>query len=114
MDITNSPEDAVFAVDTLDSVQVGLACVLQDDVVSTLDLLRILSMPVAVSVLEIAALGGWLPLVRPRSQALMDQGFFKEDLLVLSHGPSTVNHDEVDRDDFLNDYAELLSHQQQV
>lgn len=116
MTVTDDPQDTVFAVDTLDPVQVGIACVLDDSVGNAVRMLRKYSMPIAISVVEIAALGDWLPLTRPRSghNDLLDQGFSREDLLVLSHGPVATNPDDIDRDEFLCEYAELLSDRQQV
>lgn len=114
--VTGNPQDAVFSVDTLDSVQVGIACVLDDSVGNAVRMLRKYSMTIAVSVVEIAALGDWLPLVRPRSgrDDLLDQEFSREDLLVLSHGPVATNPDDIDRDEFLCEYADQLARRQKV
>lgn len=114
--VTENPQDAVFSVDTLDSLQVGIACVLDDSVGNAVRMLRKYSMTIAISVVEIAALGDWLPLVRPRSgrNDLLDQGFSREDLLVLSHGPVATNPDDIDRDEFLCEYADLLAERTKV
>jgi hypothetical protein len=113
--VTENPEDTVFSVNTLDPVQVGLACIMDDNVGNVVRILRRFSMPIAISVMEIAALGGWLPLLRPRkSDNLLDQGFSKEDLLVLSHGPVDTNPDGLDRDDYLGEYADALAKKAKV
>lgn len=109
--VTENPEDSVFTVQTMDMVQVALGCVLEDSVGTVIDFLQNWSMPIAVSIVEIAATGLWLPSVRQRStDDLMDQGFSKEDLLVLSAGPpSQADPEAVDRDKILGDYADLLA-----
>ena len=108
--------DTVFRPDTTDIVQVGLGCIMEEQVSSVISILRTMSMPVAVSVVEIAALGGWLPLARPSSRggALGQGGLSKEDLLVLSYGAPQEKNDEVDRDEILIEYADLLSGKEKV
>jgi hypothetical protein len=113
--VTENPEDTVFSVNTLDPVQVGLACIMDDSVGDVVRVLRRFSMPVAVCVMEIAALGNWLPLLRPRkSNDLLDQGFSKEDLLVLSHAPIDLDPDGLDRDEYLGEYADALAKKAKV
>lgn len=104
-------EDPAFTVNTMELLEIGLANVLEGNVSVVVEVLRAWSLPVAVSVVEIAALGGWLSLTRPRSNdGMMDQGFSKEDLLVLSAGPiKQPDDDAVDRDDMLSRYAGLLA-----
>ncbi|GIZ42068.1 hypothetical protein CKM354_000534800 [Cercospora kikuchii] len=108
--------DAVFQPDTTDDVQLGLACIMEEQVDSVIRILRTFSMPVAVAVAEIAALGGWLPLARPGSRggALSQGGLSKEDLLVLSYGAPEKGKDEIDRDGLLAEYADLLSGKSKV
>ncbi|SMR51563.1 unnamed protein product [Zymoseptoria tritici ST99CH_1A5] len=108
--VTENPDDTVFTVNTMDPVQVGLACIMDDSVGNVVRILRRFSMPIAISVMEIAALGNWLPLLHPRSSSdLLGQGFSKEDLLVLSHAPVETNPDGLDRDEYLGEYAEALA-----
>lgn len=108
--------DTVFRPDTTDTVQVGLGCIMEDQVSSVIGILRTMSMPVAVSVVEVAALGGWLPLARPSSRggALSQEGLSQEDLLVLSYGAPQENKDEVSRDEILIEYADLLAGKETV
>jgi hypothetical protein len=105
-------QNAVFQVDSTDLVQVGLACVLEDEVGCAVGLLRTWSVPITVAVVELAALGGWVPRTESagRDNAL-GQGLSKEDLLVLSYGAATpeVNPDDIDRDEILSEYATQLS-----
>ena len=108
--VTETGEDAVFQPDTLDPVQVGLACVMTDNIESVVGILRSWSLPVTTAVVEVAALAGWLPQARPRSRGLLQQGFSSEDLMVLSHGVgSQPKAGEVERDAVLSEYADLLA-----
>lgn len=114
-----SPEEreqyAVFQVDTTDLVQVGLACVLEDEVSSAVGLLRTWSSTIEAAVTEIATLGSWLPLAQPTSRGgALGAGLSKEDLLVLSYGAPQASADGIDRDDVLSQYAEALSGKAQV
>lgn len=107
--VTDEPEDAVFAVDTQDTVLVGLASIMEDDVEGAIGILRTLSAPVSTAVVEVAASGGWLPLARPRSKQFM-QAFSSEDLMVLSHGPGQrAPVGVINRDDVLSEYADVLA-----
>ena len=106
--VTSQIEENNFQPDTLDPVQVGLICVIEDEVQASVELLRIYDPTVATAVVEFAALGGWLPLARPTSRGgLLQRGFSTEDLMVLSHGPPPS--DSVDRDEVLTEYADLLA-----
>ena len=111
--VTDQPEDPVFQVDTMNPVLVGVACAMEDDIDSVLALLRTWSIPVAAAVVEVAGLGDWLPQARPRSPGLVEQGFSSEDLMVLSHGPSSHTfNDGIVRDGALEAYADLLAARQ--
>lgn len=110
--VVEEMEEVVFAPDTLDAVHVGLACVMEDSVESVVGLLRVWSLTVAEAVVEVAALGAWLPQTRPRSKGWLEQeGFSSEDLMVLSHGVGQreKGSGDVDRDEVLSEYAELLA-----
>lgn len=107
--VTDEPEDTVFQVDTMNPVLVGIACAMEDNVDGVLALLQTWSVPVAAAVVEIAGLGDWLPQARPRSRDLVEQGFSSEDLMVLSHGPSSlIPNGGIERDGVLKHYADLL------
>ena len=109
-EVTTNPEDSVFQVDTLNPLLVALASVMEDNVEDVVALLRTWSLPVAVSVVEVGSLGGWLPQGRPRSRGLAEQGFSSEDLMVLSHGPTNKKPDtDIERDDVLLQYADRLA-----
>ncbi|KAK4543936.1 hypothetical protein LTR36_004710 [Oleoguttula mirabilis] len=108
--VTEAGDDAVFTPDTLDPVQVGLACVMVDNVESVISILRAWSLPITTAVVEVAALAGWLPQARPRSKGLLAQGFSSEDLMVLSHGAGhQPRTGEIERDEVLSEYAGLLA-----
>ena len=116
--VTERIEEVVFRPDSLDLVQVALACVMEDDVESVVGMLRTWSRTVASAVVEVAGLGGWLPRSNSSSRGLLEGGgFSSEDLMVLSHGPAGFSHhpdhletgNEVDRDALLSDYAEVLA-----
>nr|POE79858.1 nucleoporin nup85 [Quercus suber] len=111
--LASEQDDGVFQVNTLDPVQVGLASAMEDGVEGVISILRTWSLPIATSITEIAALGDWLPLSRPRSgPRSFEQGFSSEDLMVLSHGPGQQppqQSGEIKRDELLSEYAELLA-----
>lgn len=100
-----------FQPDSMDPVQVGLACVFEDDVDAVISVTRTLSQTVATATVELAALGCWLPRSPLSNRNLLDQGFSSEDLMVLSHGPGQESSESSDitRDGVLTDYAELLA-----
>lgn len=109
-DVTTEPEDVVFQVDTMNPLLVALASVMEDNVEGVVSLLLTWSLPVAASVVEVGALGGWLPQGRPRSRGLVEQGFSSEDLMVLSHGPTSQKPStDIERDDILLQYADSLA-----
>lgn len=105
--VTDDPEDTVFAVNTMDPLQVALACICEENVEGLVGILRGWSLPIASAVVEIASAGGWLPQSRSSGHGLLD-GFDQDDLMVLSHGqeeqPGTFNRDEV-----LSAYADVLA-----
>lgn len=109
-EVTTDPEDPVFQVDTMNPLLVALASAMEDNVEGVIALLRTWSLPMAASVVEVAALGAWLPQGRPRSRGLAGQGFSSEDLMVLSHGPSSQKPvGEIERDGILLEYADALA-----
>lgn len=113
--IPGEVDEPTFQPDTLDPLHVGLAVVFESDVAEAIDLTRTWSQTVASAVVEIAALGGWLPVPqgRPNSRGLLGRGFSTDDLLVLSHGPGArqlpYNGEGIVRDDVLTAYADLLA-----
>ncbi|KAF2719636.1 hypothetical protein K431DRAFT_272455 [Polychaeton citri CBS 116435] len=112
--ITENPEEAVFSVNTMEPVQVALACVLEDQTAAAISLLKSFSMTVATAVIEVAALGAWVPDSTGRTGAGGNE-LSSEDLLVLSYGPGAKRPlaGDMDRDTALGDYADLLAKRQQ-
>ena len=113
--MTDMVGEAMFEVDSMDVVQVGLACVMEGSTESVIGILRTWSPTITAAVVEVAAMGAWLPSqARPNGRrGLLEQGFSSEDLMVLSHGPGQQHQEseagEVDRDTILTEYAELLA-----
>jgi len=109
-EVTTEPEDPVFRVDTMNPLLVALASAMENNVEGVITILRTWSLPIAASVVEIGVLGGWLPQGRPRSRGLAEQGFSSEDLMVLSHGPTSQRPDtDIERDEILLHYADRLA-----
>lgn len=107
-DVTTDPEDSVFQVDTMNPLLVALASAMEDNVEGVVAILRTWSLPIAVAVVEVGALGHWLPQGRSRSRGLAELS--SEDLMVLSHGPSSQNPDtDIERDDVMLSYADHLA-----
>jgi hypothetical protein len=88
-------EKSDLQVQTLNEVEVALACVCEGDVESVLGLLRAWSGPVSSAVAEIAYLGGWLPAVE---QSLISMGSLdQDDMDVLGiSAPSNITQDVKD------------------
>ena len=112
--IATESDEAVFQPDSLDEVQVAVACVMQEGVEGAIAILRGWSLSATVAVVDIAAVGGWLPTqTRPRSAGGLERaGWSSEDLMVLSHGPGqkeNVPGGGVDRDGILIEYADALA-----
>ena len=113
--VVDTGEDVVFQPDTLDPVQVGLACIFTENVEAIIALLRSWSLPITSGVVEVAGLGGWMPHARPGGKdGLLQRGFSSEDLMVLSHGPASNQSQsgEMERDEVLSGYAEALAKKQ--
>ncbi|GAB7366394.1 hypothetical protein MBLNU230_g8191t1 [Neophaeotheca triangularis] len=113
--VTNEPEDAVFSVDTMDPVQVGLACAMVDDIESVVYMLQCWSVGVCTVLIEVATLCGWLPYEDAESQDLLQHGFSTQDLGVLSYGaPPSQKSKGLSRDRMLATLASTLSRQQET
>lgn len=100
------PNDFHFNV--LDPVEVGMACVFEDNAKAIIAILRTWSLPVAAAVAEIASLGRWLPQHQP-SALYAFEDLDMEDLEVLGVDPQ--DPDEVDgiKDNTLIQYAQELT-----
>lgn len=105
--VTDDPQDVELGVNTLDVVQVALACVFEDEFDSVLAMLRSWSLPTAVVVVEIASAAGWLPATHQGADTIMN-GFDEDDLMVLNHARATTK-DAPRRDSVLAEYAHALA-----
>ncbi len=96
-----------FHFSSLNPVEVGIACIFEDNTTGLIGILRGLSLPIASAVAEIASLGKWLPPHQrmPFEMADLDM----EDLEVL--GMDSGAPDEVNgiKDTTLVHYAEQLA-----
>lgn len=109
--ITGDPEDPVFSVDTMDSVQVSLACAIEDDMESVFHMLQCWSIGICAALVEIATLCGWLPFESSESQDLLQHGFSTQDLGVLSYGAPPQKQKGFSRDRTLANVASIVSKQ---
>ncbi|OIW23479.1 hypothetical protein CONLIGDRAFT_624662 [Coniochaeta ligniaria NRRL 30616] len=102
-----------FPLNTLNSVEVGMACVFEGNTKGLIGLLRAWSLPIAAAVAEIASLGGWLP-PHKRNAIFGMEDLDMDDLDVLGMDPASP--DEVDgiKDNTLITYAQELSRFRQL
>jgi hypothetical protein len=98
--IANSDED--FSVNVTDAFEVGLACIVDDNIEGVLQVLSGWSLPVAAAVAEVASAAEWFR----RADGIMDQ-FDQSDLMVLSY--TEQQRTGVSKDDFLVAYSKLLA-----
>lgn len=97
-----------FHFNVLNPVEVGMACVFEDNTKGLVAMLRTWSLPVAAAVAEIASLGRWLPQHQPSALYAFDD-LDMDDLEVLGVNPQ--DPDEVDgiKDNTLIQYAQELA-----
>lgn len=95
---TNEPSDKTgFRVNTMNSLEVGLASVFEGNVKGVVELLQSWSLCVAAAITEVAYLGGWFD----SSDSEKMPGLSEDDLMVLSYGqdrrpqPRGISHDDV-------------------
>ena len=98
--IENSDED--FSVSTTDHFEVGLACIMDDNVEAALQIIQGWSLTVASAVAEMASAGGWFT----RANGLMNQ-FDQSDLMVLSY--TEPSRTAVSKDGLQLAYSGLLA-----
>lgn len=103
--IANSDED--FGVNTTDRFEVGLACILDDNIEAALQMIRSWSLTVAAAVAEVASAGGWFT----RADGIMGQ-FDQSDLMVLSYNDEQPRG--VSKDDLLIAFADVLATRGQI
>ncbi|KIH94466.1 hypothetical protein SPBR_05502 [Sporothrix brasiliensis 5110] len=101
--------EAGLEINTNSPLEVALACIFEDNPRGLLGLLRAWSLPVASAVVEIAALGGWLP-TQSSTSALATAlgGLDMEDLEVLGVDPTDPDESDGFKDNTLVQYAQAL------
>lgn len=97
-----------FPLNTLNSVEVGMACVFEGNSKGLIGLLRAWSLPIAAAVAEIASLGGWLP-PHKRGALVGMEDLDMDDLDVLGMGPASPDESDGIKDHTLVVYAQELS-----
>lgn len=105
--------DAGFHFNPLNPVEVGMACVFENNAKAVIAILRTWSLPVAAAVAEIASLGRWLP--QHQTSALYAfEDLDMEDLEVLGVNPQ--DPDEIDgiKDNTLIQYAQELANYKEM
>lgn len=102
-----------FHFNSLNPVEVGMACVFEDNTKGLIGVLRAWSLPIASAVAEIASLGGWLPAHHPSGLFAMGD-LDMDDLEVL--GMDHDSPDEMDgiKDSTLIQYAQELANYDEV
>lgn len=100
-------QDSEFEVNTLSIAETGLASIFEGDVSAVIALLQSCSLPVAATVVEIAAIGGWLPLEDPQRLITMG-GLDQDDMDVLGLTGSEGGSDDL-KDNVLIHYAAQLA-----
>jgi hypothetical protein len=100
-------DEAELSLDCTSRVEVGLACIFDDNIEGILQILRGSSLTVASAVAEVATRGEWFI----RADGIMDQ-FDQSDLMVFeSNGPLRTG---LSHDSLLIDYSSLLARKGQL
>lgn len=103
-------DEEELSLNTTDLVEVGLACVMDDNVEGVISVLQCWSMTVTSAVAEVASAAGWLTETSANSKDIM-KGFDKSDLLVLEYGRQDTGG--INKDELLKRYADALSGRQE-
>lgn len=100
---TNEPsDDAGFRVNTMNSLEVGLASVFEGNVQGVLGLIQSWSLCITAAITEVAEIAGWL---EDGSQQKMP-GLSENDLMVLSYGQGNLPPSPgLTRDEAMRNYA---------
>lgn len=100
---TNEPSDNIgFRVNTMSTLEVGLASVFEGNVQGVLELLQSWSLCITAGTAEVAYFGGWF---EHGSQQKMT-GLSENDLMVLSYGQSNAPEPQgLTREDVMRNYA---------
>jgi len=96
-----------FHFNSQNPVEIGMACIFEDNIKGVIGLLRSWSLPIAAAVAQVASLGRWLPPHRPKGMYALED-LDMDDLEVLGVDPGAP--DEVDgvKDSTLVQYAQAL------
>lgn len=97
-----------FHFNVLNPVEVGMACVFEDNTKGLIAMLRTWSLPVAAAVAEIASLGRWLPQHQPSALYAFDD-LDMDDLEVLGVNPQDPDEADGIKDNTLIQYAQELA-----
>ncbi|CAL5869258.1 uncharacterized protein PFLUO_LOCUS3486 [Penicillium psychrofluorescens] len=109
---TDKSNKAGFRVNTMNSLEVGLASVFESNVEGVLELLQTWSLCIASATAEVATLGGWF---ETSGGAKKMPGLSENDLMVLSYGQDNrAPAPSVNRDDILHKYASALNNRKSV
>ncbi|KAK1776903.1 hypothetical protein QBC45DRAFT_203918 [Copromyces sp. CBS 386.78] len=101
-----------FYLNSNNPVEVGIACIFEDNVKGLIGLLRGWSLPIASAVAEIASLGGWLPQHQPG--AFFMEGLDQDDLDVLGVDPTAPDKVDGIKDSTLIQYAQKLTEDEDI
>lgn len=102
-----------FHFNSLNPVEVGMACVFEDNAKAIVAILRTWSLPVAASVAEIASLGRWLPQHQPSALYAFDD-LDMEDMEVLGINPTDPDETDGTKDNTLMQYAQELANYKEI
>ncbi|KAK4679199.1 LOW QUALITY PROTEIN: hypothetical protein QC764_202000 [Podospora pseudoanserina] len=97
-----------FHFNSQNPVELGMACIFEDNVKAVIGLLRGWSLPIATALAEIASLGKWLPAHRPVGVFGFDD-LDMDDLEVLGVDPGSPDDVDGIKDSTLAQYARALS-----
>ncbi|RAL08634.1 putative nuclear pore complex subunit Nup85 [Aspergillus homomorphus CBS 101889] len=108
-------DDASFRVNSLSSLEVGLASVFEGNTEGVIELLQTWSLCVSCAVVEVASMGGWLD---PRANGPKTiPGLSEDDLMVLSYGQGQdgkATSPRVSKNDVISAYASGLFERQSI
>ncbi|KAJ5464565.1 uncharacterized protein N7458_000251 [Penicillium daleae] len=109
---TNEPsDDTGFRVNTMNSLEVGLASVFEGNVQGVLELLQSWSLCITAAITEVAEVGGWL---EDGGQQKMP-GLSENDLMVLSYGQGNMPASRgLTRDEVMRNYALGLNERRSI
>ncbi|ROV98835.1 hypothetical protein VPNG_08387 [Cytospora leucostoma] len=102
-----------FHFNSLNAVEVGMACIFEDNAKAIIALLRTWSLPIAAAVAEIASLGRWLPQHQPSALYAFDD-LDIEDMEVLGINPTDPDETDGTKDNTLMQYAQELANYKEL